>query len=169
MKKLFVLLLVFGLASAANAVTVGLSVDGVNVSGGAEDILIGSTITLSVVSDTDDYSWKMEVSTLQADATIQLPIATSKAGSMASVTDFSGAGLWDYELNSAGPVGGGAVSGEQWTMQLTTLGALGTHFIVDFGEYGQTPVSSIDFTVVPEPMTIALLGLGSLFLLRRRK
>jgi hypothetical protein len=169
MKKLLVLLLVFGLASVANAMSVDLSVDGVNASDGTEDIdILSPTITLSVISD-DTLGWKMEVSTAQATSTLGFPVATSKAGSIASVTDFSGAGLWDYELNTAGVPGALPQVGEQWTMQLTALGGLGSVFTVNFGEYGQTPVSSIDFTVVPEPMTIALLGLGSLFLLRRRK
>jgi len=168
-KKLLVLMLIFGLASAANAAVVGLSIDGVNVSGGAEVIDIASPmITLSIVSDTDDNNWLMEVSVLKADATLGLPTPTSLAGGMADYTDFSDATLWDYELSTAGAPGS-VFAGEQWTMALTALGDVGAVFAVNLGPYNQPVVSSIAFTVVPEPMTVALLGLGGLFLMRRRK
>ena len=167
MKKLLILMLVLGLASVANA-AVSLSIDGVNATDGTEDIDIGSTITLSVLSD-DISNWMMEVTVLTADATLGTPAFTTAAGGMAGYSDWSDASLWIYELSTGGTDPDFPMVGEQWTMSLTTLGALGSHFNVDIGPYGAQPVSSIDFTVVPEPMTIALLGLGSLFLLRRRK
>jgi hypothetical protein len=168
MKKLLVLMLVFGLTSAANAAVVGLSVDGSTVTTAAEIDIASPTIILSVVSDTDDHPWLMEVSVAMADATLGAPTPTSNAGGLADYVDYSGGGLWDYELSTAGSPGS-VLKGQQWTMNLTALGGLGSVFTVSLGEYGATPVSTIDFTVVPEPMTIALLGLGSLFMLRRRK
>ncbi|MGB2806188.1 MAG: PEP-CTERM sorting domain-containing protein [Sedimentisphaerales bacterium] len=167
MKKLLILMLVLGLASAANA-AVSLSIDGVNATDGTEDILEGSTITLSVLSN-DANPWMMEVTVLMADATLGTPAFTTAAGSMAGYNDWSGEGLWIYEISTGGTDPDYPTPGEQWTMDLTTLGALGSHFNVDIGPYGAQPVSSIDFTVVPEPMTIALLGFGALALLRRRK
>lgn len=169
MKKLLVLMLVLGLASAANA-TVSLSIDGVNPTDGTEDIdiTISSTITLSILSD-DDQPWMMEVSVLTADATLGAPSVTAAAGGLAKYTDYSDATLWDYEIITGGVEPDYPTAGVQWTMSLTALGALDDVFTVDLGPYGGAVVSSIDFTLIPEPMTIALLGLGSLFLLRRRK
>ena len=169
MKKSLILLLVFGLASVANAATVGLSVDGTTVVNAADiDITVSPLINLMVISDTDDHPWLMEVSVLQADATLGTPVPTAAAGALAAAIDFSGAGLWDYELTTSGAPGT-VFAGVQWNMDLTALGALGDTFLVNLGPYGQTPVSTIEFTLVPEPMTVALLGLGGLFLLRRRK
>jgi hypothetical protein len=167
MKKFLFLLLVVGMASAANAAVVGLSVDGVNVSDGTEGIGSAQTITLYVVSDTDNYPWLMEVSVLQADATLGTPTPTANAGGLAGVIDYSGGGLWDYELTTAGAPGS-VKAGQQWYMNLTSIGDLGDVFTVNLGPYGEAPVHSIDF-FVPEPVTLALLGLGGLFVLRRRR
>ncbi len=167
MKKLLVLMLVLGLASAANA-AVSLSIDGVNPSAPAVDILEGSTITLSVLSD-DAANWMMELTVLVADVDLGIPAFTPAAGGMAGYSDWSDGTLWIYELSTGGTDPDFPTPGQQWSMDLTTLGILGSVFTVDIGPYMEPVVSSIDFTVVPEPMTIALLGLGSLFLLRRRK
>jgi hypothetical protein len=167
MKKLLVLLLVLGMASAANAAVVGLSVDGVNVSDGSELYDPSETITLYVLSDTDDYPWLMEVSVLMADATLGAPSPTANAGGMASWVDYSGGGLWDYELSTAGAPGS-VKAGQQWIMNLTPNMPMAGMFIVNLGPYGEPPVSSIEF-YVPEPVTIALLGLGGLLVLRRRR
>lgn len=167
MKKLLVLMLVLGLASAANA-AVSLSIDGVNPTDGTEDILEGSTITLSILSD-DDQPWMMEASVLKVVNVLGTPAFTAAAGSMAGYNDWSDGSLYIYEISTGGTDPDYPTPGVQWTMALTTSGALGSHFTVDLGEYMEPVTSSIDFTVIPEPMTIALLGLGSLFLLRRRK
>ena len=168
MKKLLFLLLVVGTAPAANAAVVGLSVDGVNPSNGYETIDPSETITLYVLSDTDDYPWLYEVSVAAADATLGTPSPTPNAGSMADYIDYSDATIWDYELTTAGAPGT-IKAGQQWYMDLSTILPIGSPFIVKLGPYGEPPVSSIVFFNIPEPMTIGLLGLGGLFALRRRR
>jgi hypothetical protein len=168
MKKLLALLLVVGMASAADAAVVGLSVDGATVSDGTEDISPGETITLYVVSDTANYPWLMEVSVLVSDATLGAPIFSTGAGTMAGYVDYSDSIMWVYELSTAGAPGS-IMAGLQWSMDLTAIPPPAPGwFTVNLGPYGEAPVSSIEF-FVPEPVTIALLGLGGLLVLRRRK
>ena len=168
MKKLLVLLLVLGTASAANAAVVALSVDGVNPSDGTEDIPQNTIIELSVVCDTADYPWLMEVRVLMADATLGTPIPWWCGDICPPPPDYSDDTWWDYEMSTAGAPGIPPV-GKQWYMDLSTSLPIDSVFTVYLGEYGMPPASTIDFTVVPEPTTIALLALGGLFLLRRRK
>ncbi|MGB2809821.1 MAG: PEP-CTERM sorting domain-containing protein [Sedimentisphaerales bacterium] len=168
MRNLLILTLVLGMASVANAVVVGLSVDGVNVSDGTEDILQNTTIELSVVCDTADYPWIMEVSVLKADATLGIPIPWY-CDICPPPPDYSDEIWWCYELSTGGVPGYPPPVGQQWTMDLSSSLSIGSVFTFYLGPYGIPPVSTIDFTVVPEPVTIALLGLGGLFLMRRRK
>jgi hypothetical protein len=169
MKKLLFLLLVFSLASAANAAVVSLSIDGLAPSDGTEDIERLDVIELSVLDDTDTHVWLMEVTALKAECTLGTPTATLNAGGMASWNDWSDASMYIYELSTAGSPPDTPLAGKQWYMSLSTDLPIGAVFTVSIGEYGAPVAHSIDFTVVPEPMTVALLGLGGLFLLRRRK
>jgi hypothetical protein len=167
MKKLLVLVMILGLCTVTNAAIVSLSLDGVTAAGDDADIMKGTPITLSVISDTADYAWLMEVSVLKANATLGTPALTAKAGGMAGFNDYSDASVWDYELSIAGAPGS-VQAGEQVTMSLTGTGLVGSTFVVNLGPYGAAPVDSIEFSIVPEPVTIGLLGLGALFLRRRK-
>ena len=166
MKKLFIVMLVLGVASAANAAIVGLSIDGATVSDGTEDILQNSTIQLFVVSDTANFPYILDIKVLKAHAFLSMPMGNPGCP---PPIDYSDDTWWSYELSTGGSPDCPPFAGVQWTMSLTPLGALGDVFTVYLGPYGGAPVSTIDFRVVPEPVTIALLGLGGLFLLRRRK
>jgi hypothetical protein len=68
-----------------------------------------------------------------------------------------------------GPTGDPPIAaGDQFSLDY--VGAVGDTATISLfvdPEY-TTPVASVDVTVVPEPMTIILLGLGGLFLRRRR-
>ena len=166
MKKMLILMLVLGFASTASASLVLLSVDGATAAGDTVQILEGATITLSVISDGPD-PWLMEVSTLVSGATLGLPTATAAAGGMADYADYSDATMWDYELATGGVISL-PTAGVQWTMDLTAVAPRDSQFTVDLGEYGAAPADSILFEVIPEPVSILLLGLGGLFLRRRK-
>jgi len=167
MKKLFILMLVLGISSAANAVII--EVDGQT----ADAVNIGETATITVVSE-DASSWLGYI-IVEAGNPGALSDITNldAAGDIASATAYSevdwGTG---YELNvSMSPGGEPAIAvGSQFTM--TFSGALldetSTISLYVDPEYG-TPVASVAVTVVPEPMTILLLGLGGLFLRRRKQ
>ena len=78
-------------------------------------------------------------------------------------------GGWDLDARDAGS--GWMAPGDWFVFELEDLGAApGFPHLIDIYDYDvsfYTPVGTI--SLIPEPMTIALLGLGGLFLVRRRK
>ena len=165
MRKLVVLILILGLTSAASAVLI--QVDGQI----GETFDVQPQATISVVSE-DAQNWLgyliVEDGGLGA---LSNPVQTALAGdpALAGATPFALAGWGDgYEISVAGsgsfPVG----VGTQFTFDFT--GALDDTARISLfldPEYS-VPAASVAVNVVPEPMTILLLGLGGLFLRRRR-
>jgi len=165
MKKLLVFILVLGIASSANAVLI--TVDG--QTGNEFDIQEITTIT--VVGE-DAESWMGYIIIQEGGSgTLSNPIALGAAGDMGAASPYSEAG-WGtgYELTVAmSPGGVPAISaGPQFSFDYT--GSVGdTVTILLFLDPDFTiPVASIKLNVIPEPMTVILLGLGSLFLRRRK-
>lgn len=168
MRKFLVVALVLGIASAANAVVI--YVDG---SDPGESIEIGEGLTpvISVVGE-DASSWLGYI-IIEEGGTGALGNALNldAAGDMGAVSPYAEAGWGSgYELTIAMSPGGTAVAvGPQFTLDYVG-GLLGETVRISLfvdPEYG-TPADSVAITVVPEPMTVILLGLGGL-LLRRRK
>jgi hypothetical protein len=165
MRKLFVSILVLGLVPAVNAALI--QVDG--QTGDAFDVLENSVIT--VVSD-DTSSWLGYVIVEDGGTgVLSEGLALDAAGNLASVSPYSEAG-WGtgYELTVAQSPGGvpAIAVGPQFSMNFTgTLGSTARISLFMDPEF-TVPISSVLVTVVPEPMTILLLGLGGLFLRRRK-
>ena len=184
MKKLLILMLVLGLASAANAVIVQLSVDG-STDGAGNTTTVTSLSTLGIVSDTDgtegkdmrltigdgtygDYGtiviWNNSGSGTHTDG--------GNAGDDSSVTDLGVVGtIYNHyatvtSLDSASPFNYAA--GTHFTTPITYTGASAAQTLTI--ELRDSSLAVLDTVVVavPEPMTIALLGLGALFLRRRK-
>ena len=167
MKRLVALLLVFGLASTANAVM--LQVDGTSAAYIA--IEEGATSTFTVVGE-DASSWLgyLLVETggtgMLSDADI-LPAA----GDLASAELYSDADGAGYFLTVAESPGSSTPisTGPQFNVSYSggTLGDTATIVLYVDPEY-TTPAASINVEIIPEPMTIALLSLGALFLRKRK-
>jgi hypothetical protein len=175
MKNLLIVMLVLGLTSLASAVTVSLVDEGTII-----DVAAGTTVRLNVVADGGLIG-------LDAIATV---VGGDVVSAAPGVADAPGLG-WDPGF-SFDPLDVGTAAAE---IGFGTFGASpvdpsiagwfdiaytgGTQVITLTGgqRHGGTTDSSFMpgvyslgvVTIVPEPATIALLGLGALAFLRRRK
>jgi hypothetical protein len=166
MKKLLVLMLVFGVASVANAMTLSL------VDGDADTVdlldsagyVVGDDVYFAVVGDTSKVAISGGALTAIAPADSGIFGYDAQANGMcAAPLD----GMWGSLASIAGTSTGPGVYVDEiaWTLVGGATNAdISLITTVDFMTF-----ETIGTINVPEPMTIALMGLGSLFLLRRRK
>jgi len=165
MRKLLVSILVLGLVPAANAAFIQVG----GQTGDTFNVLENSVIT--VVSE-NTSSWLGYV-IVEAGGTGVLSegLALDAAGNLASASPYSEAG-WGtgYELTVAQSPGGvpAIAVGPQFSMNFTGILGQTARISLFMDPEFTTPISSVLVTVVPEPMTVLLLGLGALFLRRRK-
>ena len=165
MRKILVLFLVLGLASAANAMLI--TVD--EQEGASFEVNIKSTIT--VVSE-DASSWLGYLIIEEGGAgSLENVAILDAAGDIGVASAYTEAG-WGtgFELSaSMSPTGVPAVAaGSQFSFDYVgAVGDIATISLFTDPEY-TTPAASVNVTVVPEPMTVILLSFGALFLRRRR-
>lgn len=184
MKKVLVTLLVLGLASAANA---GLSL---SVSGPTDAMNVGDTVSLSIVGADpvpgSDAPWVFvqgaaaginggtlvyggSLSAYQDAESVAADLGQDVASMLADLaalgfpglSDLSFATLADGSIPPA-PLTGTLVDG----ITLTALQLGEATVTLLNGDF--STADSVAVNVIPEPMTIALLGLGGLFLRRRK-
>jgi hypothetical protein len=168
MKRLVAMLLIFGMASSANAVL--LQVDGITTTD--VEILEGATPVITVVGE-DASSWLgyIIVEDGGAGALSNVEILPA-AGDLASSDPYTEAG-WGagYMLTAAESPGSSTPisTGAQFNVDYSggTLGQTATISLFVDPDY-TTPAASVNVSIIPEPMTIALLSLGALFLRKRR-
>jgi len=173
MKKLLVLVLVLGLTQAASAATSEVLVNGLPWTGGD-------------VEGSDIITWML----LETPGIPIQPFSASPVwgvwvdhGDYVASVIIAG-GMGNMALHQ--PVGDGLDISGNYTYFGTLVPGDGIVQLLEFhvpedlepsswinitftGNYGGFTPADIAIHVIPEPMTIALLGLGGLFLLRRRK
>jgi len=185
MKKLLVLMLVLGLASSASALVVDLRADDVDTLAVTLTPL-SPTVKVSIYSDTgvagnylrvltiDNYGATSGLGTFTA-LTPTVADGNNNAGPDAKVTNPYFGYSWAYliEAKDADPGNPPSLAaGEHFSFDYTATLFDGSQQIVDLRnrDLAWSLIESMTITqVIPEPATIALLGLGSLFLRRRRK
>ena len=197
MKKLLIFMLVFVMASVANAGMVDLvivSLDGNPISPTKEITILADsqTIDLDIIYDgTNPNLGNLQVNIVAAgQGTLDMTALTNTGGpawdpawNYGVIENVPGK---DYSLGyTMGMTGAGVASGiaiDHILLHCDDIGqvilTMTDWFYMNQGSEdgywtGITPLTGFGQPVIvnqiPEPMTIALLGLGSLFLLRRRK
>jgi len=158
MKKLLAIVLVLGVAGVANATY--------SMLGGSVDILPGATYTITVDGLAGSYGGWLELEDGGAGAFGDLQIF-SNAGPDAFKEWWDG--WWYFEsltFNPDSPI----IAGPQFAIAFTAGGdsVIGKSATVGLYTREEVPLGSLTINVIPEPMTLGLLGLGGLFLRRRR-
>jgi len=165
MKKLLVLMLVLGMSSLASAT--------ISVSAPSQlNYTINETGTISVMSDDviDDGIYLDIYYVSAGNYSLGTPTLTGLAPTLSTASLYAGGFDNDeLEILFASAPGEGVVTGEWFTIDITCLGP-GDVLLEVYGSAAPYPLlQTLTIAQVPEPMTVALLGLGGLFLLRRRK
>ena len=187
MRKLLFLMFVLGIASVASAGTAWFEVDAADYQASGE-YLKDVAITINLVADIEANI--LQLGAIGSDTTMGAagpPLVLNSKLSLLPLTGTlvnSGNILIEF-IMSAVPFGGtNPAAGETlYSFEYTPV-ALGLVTIDDVSPYGIPPivtrigeddwtfasdVVALDLNIIPEPATIALLGLGALALLRRRK
>ena len=156
-----ILLLVLGMASTAGA---ALSL------GGDSFYQPGQTSIVTVISDdTDDWTGYIGFEPTQHG--VSGCVATSNAGEDAVVTldPYGWTGWYEIEAADDSEPFDSVQPGVQFEISVFGGDAIGTIYTIDLYASDWTTLLDSWNVYVPEPMTISMLGLGGLFLLRRRK
>jgi len=184
MKKLFVILAVLALASASFAATMALTVKS---SDAKTKYDIGDTIHIEILAP--GVGCQFYVDAIRDDAGNSATISGSVAGlawsssSSGHSSETPGTTLWDYAYGYL-PVGSTFASGTllmtyTYTIPNVVQDTITISAWIDEGNGYNPPkwqdsglnyingLDSVELNLVPEPMTIALLGLGGLFLRRK--
>jgi hypothetical protein len=162
MKKLFVLVLVLGWVSGAQAA--------LTLVGAPADLNVGEKATITVHSSTAGaYAGWLQIetpATADYDGAPQFTAVGDPAGSSTMEVQPLYPGWYKFMVAST-DLSKPIAAGDHILVNVIGVSEGGTKLFL-FAEDGTTELSHVNLNVVPEPATIGLLGLGAL-LLRRRK
>ena len=171
MKKLLVLLMVLGLATSAQAaLSLSLSATTVDIGDTVQcDVVdsVGENWTWQFLLTEDTYNWTSPVAAdYDPDRVNATTIHTAAGNNAAIEANPTYAAVLQLTAAGTDPV---PAAGTQFTIDIKGE-ALGTIYVdlVSGSTYASQVGGATALEVVPEPMTIALLGLGGLFLRRRK-
>lgn len=177
MKKMLILLLVLGLASTVNA-TLTLELresDGTTPVADLDNLMLGSNYVLVVSSSSADSGTTGGVYGPGYEAADWANLGPANAtrhvldtGDLSYINWYATYQGYEFQAKDSG-MGSGVSVGDWFSVDLTGA-AEGTFSfgLLDYRVSTTNPVDSVSGTIVPEPITIALLGLGGLFLRRRK-
>ncbi len=158
-KKLLILVLVLGLASTAGAV-------GTDILSDIQLVLDGTTVNVVGLDATADASWSdggIYVASGEPGI-VSGPLHTyAAAGGLRAIQQWTGYNGVDIRIGA----GQDEMTTGLWFDFQYTGGSVGDMF--DIWDYSASTTAAVgQLPLVPEPMTLALLGLGGLFLRRRK-
>jgi hypothetical protein len=138
---------------------------------GATSADVGVAVTITISSDAaEEITWGVYLdptSDYPSNAQMQNATILAAAGGSGSVTS-GGNPDAGHDYASAGKGANAPYAGNWSTVEFVGL-AVGTYTIDLYQPAGGAQLATADIEVVPEPSTVALLGFGTLVLLRTRR
>lgn len=163
MKKLMVLSLVLAIGAVSSAALYVVAPD---------EVLAGEAFQIVIGGNSPAFNLEGGLYGSGASASGVVHGLAGLAGNLTGGNFISAFGGWDFFVGSADGTGSVAVDAGDWVVFNAVAGAAGEVYSFDLYDYGVSwddPVMSFSVTsIVPEPMTMGLLGLGALFLRRRK-
>ena len=129
-----------------------------------------TTTTVGIESDIDDYAWTGYVGYAPGNAELTGMVATAAAGEQAAIVNdpYGYAGYYRIQAADSTDPFTSVDPGVQFIGTITgyTEGTYNIYLMSPWSAPGLQDTLLVN--VIPEPMTLALLGLGGLFLRRRK-
>jgi hypothetical protein len=178
MKKLLVLLLVLGIASATNASLLWCDSGGLEIS--SVDIPVGGSVTVYLKSDANNLSMVNWVGPSDgswdgsAKALVSGGSAYAAAGNSASFNGSDPLGYtgWGRGESKTGDPDLAPISLGIWYSVVISANGVNGDSMQMHSDYYATDEGRVEdlltVNIIPEPITVALLSLGGLFLRRRK-
>jgi len=158
-KAILIAALIFCISSTAGAA---------HYFGGATEVSnTGTAVVTVVATDTNTFTSVVE----ELEGAITTIVATPKAGDDGKVTPLPGGYAWTIEARDSSFPMDSVETGIQFNITVSGAGfdVDDTFTIYMYNEAYTGTLDNHTVTVTPEPMTIGLLGLGSLLALRKKR